>query len=90
MSIAILLSFSSVSAMAANENMDSPDTPSGLFIDLYSEVFLQTETYEVYNSGGVCVTDTFVSEFYDDFLNGNFLPMWNAVAENRYIRRWFQ
>ncbi len=88
MSIAILLSFSSVSAMAANENIDSPDTPSELFIDLYSEVFLQTETYEVYNSGGVCITDTFVSEFYDDFLNSNFLPMWNAVAENRYVLKY--
>lgn len=88
MALAITFSFSSVTAMAADESTVAPDTPSELFIDLYSKVFLHTETYEVYDKNGVCITDTFVSEFYDDFLNSDFLTMWNAVAENGYLLKY--
>lgn len=83
----MLLSILSTSAGAvgANENTNSLDAPSDMFIDLYSEVFLHSDTYEVYNSAGTCITDAFVSEFYEDFLNSDFTIIWNAVAENGYV-----
>lgn len=76
----------SLIALAANESTHvDEEAPSDLFVSLYSEVFLQTDTYEVYTRGGECITKEFVSKHYEKYLIGDFQSIQSDVKENGYI-----
>lgn len=83
----VLLLSSSVCAKASVAT-ESPNAPSDLFIDLYSEVFSGTDSYEIYTREGLCVTDSFVLEHYEAYVNSDFQAIWNDVLENGYVLKY--
>ena len=81
----ILVSALTMKALAVEK---SADAPSELFIDLYSKVFLLTDTYEVYDRNGKCITDEFISEYYGNYMISDFKTIWDGVAENGYFLKY--
>lgn len=87
--LVLAVSFVPVSADYGTENQitQSTDAPSETFVRLYSKVFAHDADYQVYDRNKNCITEEFASEYYAYYEEGNFLPMWDAVAENGYSLR---
>lgn len=83
--IAMLASTLPMQTLAVENNVDAP---SELFIDLYSNVFLLTDSYEVYDGNGNCITDDFISEYYENYVTSDFKTIWDGVAENGYLLKY--
>lgn len=79
---------SSLVATSALADSNTADSPSEMFIDLYSKVFQSVDTYEVYDINGNCITDSFVSQYYSNYANSDFVTIRNAVANNGYELRY--
>lgn len=79
---AMLVSLCAIPAYAVE---GEPDRPSEKFIELYSEVFSNTASYQVYDRQGNLITEEFVETYRDNFINNDFVTIWNSVAENGYL-----
>lgn len=82
--VAALVCFSMQPVLAVNQDNEFVDGPSETFIDLYTKLFMRTETFILLDSEENCITDTFINEYNDEFSSGNFQAIWDAVLDGDY------
>ena len=88
--IALALALFSLLTLAGCGGSQPPvatDAPSEMFISLYSKVFDGDPDYQVYDRDDNCITEEFRADFLAYYEKGDFVPIWDAVAEHGYSLR---
>ena len=60
------------------------NTPSDQFIELYTNLFEETETYVLYDAEGECISEWFLDEYTEAYEKQDFQLLWDTVLANDY------